>query len=251
MRGITLTLSLFAIVSAVVSGLLYSLIDDRKDSLEAEAGMLRASLTAAETRATETTLEREALAARVVDLDRQLNELKARNVSLEARNSQLARDVAQLREEISLRQRADHNAGQEASDLRRELAETKSALATATAIASSEAIAGYESRIADLEGEVAYLRQHAGGRSFAEALARVPATLEGTVLEVGPESAFVVLNIGQRNGAVPSLEMVLRRGSTIVARVRLTDVRDSYSVAHVLPSSGSGNIRAGDIATRS
>ncbi|MGH8017484.1 MAG: hypothetical protein ACREIA_04225 [Opitutaceae bacterium] len=251
MRGITLTLSIFAILSAAVSGLLYALIDDRKASLEAEVATLHTTLGQTETRLRETTNERESLSVKAAGLERQLDELRARNVSLEARNSQLARNTTQLREEIALRDSTDRAAGQEAADLRRELVETKSALAAANAIASSEAIAEYESRIADLEGEVAYLSRHSRGRSFADALARVPNTLEGTVLEVGPDSAFVVLNIGSRNGAVPSLEMTLRRGSTIVARVRLTDVRDSYSVADVLPSSGSGNIRAGDVATRS
>jgi len=251
MRGLTLTLCSFSIFAAAVSGYLYFLIGTRKAELAEQVVQLESSLSLAKARGLEGVAERENLSRQIADLDRQLNELKARNVSLEARNSQLARDVMQLREEITAREAADKGAAQETADLRRQLVEAKAALASAAAASSNEMIAAYEARIADLEGEVAYLRQSGGGRSLAEALARVPATLQGTVLEVGPKASFVVLNIGTRNGAVPSLEMVLRRGSTIIARVRLTDVRDSYSVAHVLPSSGSGNIRAGDSATRS
>jgi hypothetical protein len=79
----------------------------------------------------------------------------------------------------------------------------------------------------------------------------VPANLTANVIDVGPRAAFVVLDIGTRNGAAPSLEMVLRRGSVVIAHVRLTEVKETYSVAHVLPKSGSGNVRPGDTASRS
>jgi hypothetical protein len=45
--------------------------------------------------------------------------------------------------------------------------------------------------------------------------------------------------------------MVLRRGSVVIARVRLTEVKETYSVAHILPRTGPGNVRPGDTASRS
>jgi hypothetical protein len=244
-------MSLLAVVSACVSVLLYVLIGNRKAELEQEVVQLRSQLAAARQNSQESTSGREEVAARASALERELNELKARNVTLEARNSQLARDVTQLGDQLQARERAERGAAAEMADLRRQLVDAKSALAASTVGTSSEQVAAYEARIADLEGQLSYMRQSGSGRSLADDLARVPENLAGTVLEVGPKAAYVVLNIGSRNGAVPSLEMVLRRGSTTIARVRLTDVRDSYSVAHVLPSTGTGTIRAGDKATRS
>jgi hypothetical protein len=251
MRGITLTLCLFAILAAVASGLLYSMIGTRKQELELQSKDLQVALASSQAALTDAESRNESATARLGELERQLSELRARNVTLEARNSQLARDVTSMRQELSLRENADAAAATDAAALRKELVETKAALAAATAVASSEAVASATKRIEDLEAEVAFLRQTGGGRSLAEALAAVPEDLSATVLEVRDAGKSVVLNIGLRSGAVPSLELVLRRGSTIVARVRLTDVRDSYSVAEVLPSSGSGAIRAGDRASRS
>lgn len=252
MRGLTLALSIFAVFAACVSGLLYFLIGNRKADLESTVEKLRQEIAALKAGSADLADERDSIASRAATTEREINELKARNITLEARNSQLARDVTEVREQLGARERSEKVATEETERLRKDLVEARAALAAASTAAANEEIAKLNARIADLEGELSFLRQSSGGgRSLADALARVPETLSGSVLEVGPKAGFVVLNIGTRNGAVPTLEMVVRRGSTIVARVRLTDVRESYSVAYVLPSSGSGNIRAGDSATRS
>jgi hypothetical protein len=71
------------------------------------------------------------------------------------------------------------------------------------------------------------------------------------VIDVSPKAAFVVLDVGSIKGAIPSMEMILRRGSIPLARIRLTEVSESYSIAHVLPMTVAGPIRPGDTATRS
>ncbi len=248
MRSLTLFLCILAMLAAGVSAMLYAWIGSDSDQLRREVDGLRASLSLAKQGTLDVDEARAALEARAAALERELNELKARNVSLEARNSQLARDVTQARDELLEKQRGEMMSSQEIIDLRRQLVDAKSALAAAASGASTEQIASYESRIADLEAQLGFLRRTREGEP---SLAGVPADLKGAVLEVGPKAAFVILNIGSRNGAAPTLEMVLRRGSTVIARVRLTDVRESYSVAHVLPSPGAGTIRAGDVATRS
>jgi hypothetical protein len=157
-----------------------------------------------------------------------------------------------MRDELNARQRSDEEISQQVADLNRQLIEARATSAAAPRGASAEQVAVYQARIADLEMQLAALRSATGQYGVTpQMLARVPADLRGQVIDVGPNSAFVVLDIGTRSGALPSIEMVLRHGPTVVARVRLTDVREYYAIAHVLPSSGSGTIRPGDTATRS
>jgi hypothetical protein len=82
-------------------------------------------------------------------------------------------------------------------------------------------------------------------------LSKVPADLKGNVIDVSPKLAFVVLDFGSASGAIPAMEMVLRRGTIPLARIRLTEVSEFYSIAHVLPQTVAGPIRVGDTATRS
>lgn len=249
MKGFTLFCSILAVLAAGASALMFWLVGDQKDRLQRELATTRTELAQLRQKSADLAADRDGLAARAAAADQELSDLKARNISLEARNSQLAREVTTVREQITLRERTERASADESAELRRQLIEARAAAATTPKGATAEAAAAYEARIADLEGEIARLRHDAG--EAPDPAARVPADLTGTVVDVGPRSAFVVLNIGSRNGAVPALEMVLRRGSVVIARVRLTDVRDDYSVAHVVPSSRTVSIRTGDTASRS
>lgn len=69
-----------------------------------------------------------------------------------------------------------------------------------------------------------------------------------TVLSVGPENAFVVLDFGQLRGAAVGQRLSVSHGSDTVALVRISDVRDRFSIAHVLPDSLRGVLHKGDSA---
>jgi hypothetical protein len=250
MKGFTLFLSMIALLAAGVSGLLYIMAGNEKGDLSRELATANTQLTEARARINELTTERTDLAAQLQKLEVEVNELKARNTTLEARNAQLAREISGVRDQLGDRAAADQAASRRIAELTRELTEAQAA---AKAGAGNEEVAAYQARIVDLEAEIAALRHGTSTLNFASAdpLANVPANLTGNVIDVGPKAAFVVLDIGTRNGAAPSLEMVLRRGAVVIARVRLTEVKETYSVAHVLPRSGSGNVRPGDTASRS
>jgi uncharacterized protein YlxW (UPF0749 family) len=72
--------------------------------------------------------------------------------------------------------------------------------------------------------------------------------LEGEVLAVNPGWNFVVLSIGDRQGAVTNAEMILTRGGSQIGKVRITSVEPSTSVADIIPGSlGSGvTVQPGD-----
>jgi hypothetical protein len=250
MKGITLFLSLIALLAAGVSGLLYVMVGNEKDQLAAKLEAAEVKLATELISKGEILSERKELADRAKSLETDLNELKARNTTLEARNAQLTRETTQIRDQLGSRATTDQAAARQIAELNRQLVEARAA--TATSAANPEQIANYQARIADLEAEVIALRRGPTPvLTPSDPLANVPANLTANVIDVGPRAAFVVLDIGSRNGAAPSLEMVLRRGSVVIAHVRLTEVKETYSVAHVLPRTGSGNVRPGDTASRS
>jgi len=252
MKGFTLFLSLLAVAAAIASGAMFWLLRDNRDELEAARAAAVAGRDEAIAQGEQLTEEVNTLTAELERARSELNELKARSTTLDARNNQLAREITRMRDELNARQQSDRDVSQQIADLNRQLIEARATSAVAPGGASAEQAAAYQARISDLETQLAALRSATGHQGITpQLLERVPADLRGQVIDVGPESAFVVLDIGTRSGAVPSIEMVLRRGSTVVAHVRLTDVREYYTIAHVLPGSGTGTIRPGDTATRS
>ncbi len=59
--------------------------------------------------------------------------------------------------------------------------------------------------------------------------------LEGQVLAVNPGWNFIVLSLGDRQGAVMNAEMLVVRGNERIAKVRITSVEPSTSVADIVP----------------
>jgi outer membrane murein-binding lipoprotein Lpp len=89
-----------------------------------------------------------------------------------------------------------------------------------------------ESRADDLEKEVDRYKNHI-----------VKNGLEGEVLAVNQGWSFVVLSIGDRQGAVTNAELILKRGDSQIGKVRITSVEPSTSVADIIPGSLARGVR--------
>jgi uncharacterized phage infection (PIP) family protein YhgE len=61
--------------------------------------------------------------------------------------------------------------------------------------------------------------------------------LQGKILAVNPGWNFVVLNVGDQQGVLVNASLIVVRGNMPVARLRVTSVERSTSVADVIPSS--------------
>jgi len=61
--------------------------------------------------------------------------------------------------------------------------------------------------------------------------------LEGRVLAVNQAWNFVVLNLGDRNGVVGNAEMLVKRGTQLVGKIRITSVEPATSIADIVASS--------------
>ena len=61
--------------------------------------------------------------------------------------------------------------------------------------------------------------------------------LEGRVLAVNPAWNFVVLNLGDKNGVVNNAELLVKRGTQFIGKVRVTSVEPSTSIADIVANS--------------
>ena len=61
--------------------------------------------------------------------------------------------------------------------------------------------------------------------------------LSGRVLAVNPAWNFVVLSLGDKNGVVNNAELLIKRGSQYIGKVRVTSVEPSTSIADIVANS--------------
>ena len=61
--------------------------------------------------------------------------------------------------------------------------------------------------------------------------------LQGMVMAVNQGWGFVVISIGDRQGALPNAEVIVKRGDTLIAKLKITTVEPSTSIADIIPDS--------------
>jgi hypothetical protein len=76
----------------------------------------------------------------------------------------------------------------------------------------------------------------------------LPSDLRGAVVAVDPKYDFVVLNFGQKQGALPEGIMLVSRDGKLVAKIRLKQVEPERTVANVLPGWKIADVMEGDLA---
>lgn len=243
MRQLTQILSWTALAGAVAAGVLFFLIGKSKERLSSQllaaqqhGQQLAVDLGAAETANAE-------LHERIQTLDAELatakRALTASTVELEQR--QRALELAEA--DLATAQAAAQTARTELAQAQVDLTYARDQLATA--LPADEAIR-YRQTIAQLEDHVMELE--ATVRSASTPLVAGRGN-HAQVVGVGPQNAFVVINFGESHGARPNQQLRVTRGLDLLALVEISETRENYSVAQVLPNSLSGKLRKGDAAT--
>lgn len=244
MHRLPLILCVVALLGSAVSAVLYFRIGNSKEILElrlseasARAARLDVALAASH--------EKQAAAqTRAASLDVELARTSERLTAADARAAQLDRNLADTRSVLAVYESTARALGDELAALRRDLAESRASNA------SPEAVQAYKNTISELERQLASARNGAALPSAAGASTAVFASRAGraTVLSVGPDSAFVVLNFGSARGAQLGQKLTVSQGNAIVARVVISDVRANFSVAQVVPDTLRGVLQKGDPA---
>jgi hypothetical protein len=244
MHRLPLILCAIALLGSVTSAVLYFEIGNSKKMLElrltdttARATKLDADLAAANQRQGEL---KSNLAAREAEIVLVRTKLGAAEVHA----ADLDHDLTQTRTVLGVYEQTARALADEVGALRRDLDDAR------TSNASPDAVAGYKTTIAELERQLAQAKNGAAAPSAAGASTAVFASRMGraTVLTVGPENAFVVLNFGAARGAQVGQKLRVNQGTDAVATVLISDVRTNFSVAQVLPDSLRGVLHKGDPA---
>jgi len=95
-----------------------------------------------------------------------------------------------------------------------------------------------QAKIKDQETQIADFKEREAKR---KAMLMKPG-LEGRILAVNSSWNFVVLSLGDRNGVVNGAEMLIKRGSQLIGKVRITSVEPSTSIADIVPNSIQGSL---------
>ena len=74
----------------------------------------------------------------------------------------------------------------------------------------------------------------------------LPASLKGKVTAVDPKWQFVVLNVGEDQGALKDGEMLVSRDGKLVAKVVIRSVQRNHCIANMVPGWQLGEIYEGD-----
>lgn len=244
MHRLPLILCALALLGTTVSAVLYFRIGNTKQLLEFRLGESQNRASRLETELATAHNRTEALRTQVSSLDVALARSSEKLAAADARSSELQRTLADTRNVLGHYESTTRALGEEINALRRDLEQSR------TANASPEAVQAYKTTIAELERQLATARNGAALPSAAGAATAVFTNRAGraTVLNVGPENAFVVINFGSARGAQLGHRLHISQGNTQVATVVISDVRTNFSVAQVQPDSLRGVLQKGDSA---
>lgn len=160
------------------------------------------------------------------DLNKVQGELKSALATIEEKNKHINALEAEL---AALPENAINLEGTpDVADLQEQLSEAQAQLAEARQVSQS-----LQARLAANESELADFRGEAERRERQQ----MAANLKGQILAVNRNWNFVVLSIGDRQGAVIGGEMIVARNNTPIAKVRITAVEPTTSIADIIPGS--------------
>ncbi|MCX7712129.1 MAG: hypothetical protein N2035_00455 [Chthoniobacterales bacterium] len=205
---------------------LTSELDETKSNLEKTQNELQAAKLArddlqAKLNASETNLEQ--TKAKIPALEEEIKSLKEKLTTAE--NDLQAKDtrIAELEaERIGATQHASPSVSeQELNDLKAQVAEKETVIAKLR-----EDLASARSRVEDLQIEIRNRSQNVMRQG-----------LTGKILAVNQGWNFVVLDLGDKNGVIKNAEMIVKRGSEMIGKVRITSVEPSNSIADIVVNS--------------
>ncbi|MEO6246587.1 MAG: hypothetical protein ABIQ12_14255 [Opitutaceae bacterium] len=251
MHRLPVILCLVALLGSTVSAVLFFQIGNSKRILEmrfadaaTRATKLDTDLAVANEQNGSLKAKLGALEVRAGGLDAELGATKAKLTAADARATQLTVDLSQTRDVLALYESTARALADDVTALRKDLEESRASNA------APEAVAAYRSTILELEGQLATARNAPSAPATASGSTAVFASRAGraSVLTVGPNNAFVVLNFGEARGAQLGHRLSVSQGTNVVATVLISDVRANFSVAQVMPDTLRGVLQKGDSA---
>jgi predicted RNase H-like nuclease (RuvC/YqgF family) len=117
-------------------------------------------------------------------------------------------------------------------------ADLKSTIAARNAIAAENKILNENLR--DTKNELAQYKD-------PNAIVHLPPGLTGHVMAVDPKFDFVVLDIGKDKALLQGGELLVNRSGRLVAKLKVSEVRDNRAIANIMPGWQQGQVMEGDM----
>lgn len=238
MKVAPLVINVLAALLATIATTLF--IVNRGERLRAE---IRLEQTEATAKALEVQLRNQE--AKQTELDRklgktveELGEARVKLAVADTKVGSLMLDLTQARNQLAVREQNELALNREIGALRQALDQTQR---------QGGDVAKYQTRIDELEQTVALLQNRAGVAAAATAIFTTSRGRSISVVTIGPQNAFVVINYGGKHGAQLNQKMIIRRGTEPIATIFISDVRDGFSIAQVDPATLQTPILKGDI----
>jgi uncharacterized phage infection (PIP) family protein YhgE len=210
-------------------------------------------------------------AAQVAQAKKSIDEAKAAKDELatvvqakatfEAKANGSAAEIAKAKQQVQEDQNQIQAKDAELADLKKKVADAsaapvpvtpaqdpellkKVADAEAKAAEKEQLLKAFQSKAEDAEKKASSLEADAARR--AAGLARPG--LEGRILAVNPNWNFVVLSIGDKQGVVSGASLIVKRGGSLVAKLKVTSVEPSTSIADIQANAAKGAVvQPGDV----
>lgn len=216
---------------------------------EARALHLARELAAARYEAKDARARVAELEAQTVQLDTELGTTKARTTAHENRGLVLHRELAATRAQLDAREERIVGLMTEVETLRRQAPADRPNPAPDATPATTTAAAAAHERLAGLETQLAELLTRALATPPAGPLTEPapggPAPFQ--IVRLGAGGAFAVVDYGARDGARPGDRLAIIRGRHLVARARLSETRDRFSIAQIERGSVKGQLQIADL----
>lgn len=251
----SMLLRILAILGAIAAAVMFFLLGNQKEELQTQLDESTTSLTQTKSQLTTATQERQKFEEQSNALTGEVKELESKSQSLDNQLTRVRQELAEAKKVISTREEEAKDLQSEAGRIRRELLEERNRVAQLQENLSEEdsaalrgSIQALERQLLDTERRLQTIQTQSPEEVAQTNTTKAPAkpTLRGEVTDVGPDSSFIVINLGSNKGVEENSSIMLSRGSRFVARGKVVEVREEVSVARI--TSGGNPVLAGDSA---
>ncbi len=253
MKALTLTLCILALLGSGASGYFWWEIGNTKKDLQSQLASEQSRAAALQGNLEQTTATLEQKQTQLAETDAALGDTKRNLTAAEARNVQATRDLEGLRKTLATKEATERKLNTDLDNLRRELVQTR----LAAQVGNPEEIENYKQTIASLEARLTDLQS--GGTGIAPGTPGGPAlpgkaklserTAAARVAQVGTKNAFVVLDLGVADGITVGNKFIISRAGENIAESVISEVKDTYAIAQIAPTTIKTTLKAGDIAS--
>lgn len=242
MAKITLILStLFALVSVFFGFLNQGKVQELKGTLastQTQLASTKSSLEESIKKGEGLQKVKEELTAKTNQQSSEITQLKSDLAVEKTKVSELNENLSTKETELALANTKSQTQAEEISQLKQRITDFEEAPKPSDV--DNEKVTKLEEDNTRLLGEISALKDRVNTLQEKESEANKKAALKslsGRVLAVNQAWNFVVLDVGDKKGAMTNAELIVKRGSTAIGRLRITSVEPASSIADIIPTS--------------